>query len=198
MLKNLFSAALLALSLSAVSAGPIQFTGTLVSNGGGADLTAGLSSGTGSDEVTFFGSGAFEHRFKFSFAGNGLLNGLVMHIGDVSSWNTQGITFDDIYFLDTNQNKIDGSDLTGDPVDAGGSRITIKTSSFVNVTGDFYLLVMGVAGGEGVQGGSYSYSGLLNLTPTNDVPEPAGLALVLAALGGAVWVRRRTASPAAH
>lgn len=194
MLKNLFSAALLALTFSAASAAPVLFNGTLVSNGAGQDMTAGLSSQTGSSEVTFVGSGAFEHLFKFSFTGSGALNGLVQHVGAVSSWSAQGITFDDIYFLDANQNKIDGSDLVGQPFDVQGTRYTIKASDVVNVTGDFYLLVMGVAGGEGAQGGSYSYSGLLNLTPTGNVPEPASLALVLAALGGAVWVRRRNAS----
>ena len=113
MLKNLFSAALLALSLSAATAAPVLFNGTMVGSAGGQDMTAGLSSQTGSNEVTFVGSGTFEHLFKFSFSGAGRLNGLVMHIGDISSWSTQGITFDEIYFLDANQDRIDASDLTG-------------------------------------------------------------------------------------
>jgi hypothetical protein len=196
MLKNLFSAAFLALSLSVASAAPVLFNGTLVSNGAGQDLTAGLSSETGSQFVTFTGSGAFEHLFKFSYTGSGMLNGLVQHTGSINSWATQGISFDEIYFLDANQEKIAGSDFTVDTFSDGTTRFTIVFSELLAVTGDFYLAVSGVAGGEGVSGGSYSYSGLLNLTPQAQVPEPASLALVLAALGGAAWVRRRNASRA--
>lgn len=194
MLKNLLSAAFLALSLSAASAAPVLFNGTLVSNGTGPDLTAGLSSETGSDKVTFLGQGPFEHLFKFSFTGRGLLNGLVQHTGALSSWATQGIIFDEIYFLDANQDKIAGSDFAVDTVSDGTTRFTFVFSDEVAVTGDFFLAVSGVAGGEGAQGGSYSYSGLINLTPRAEIPEPASLALVLAALGGAVWARRRSAS----
>lgn len=196
MLKQLFTAALVALTMSAASAAPVLFNGTLVSNGPGQDLTAGLSSTAGSDFVTFTNAGAFEHWFKFSFDGRGQLNGLVQHTGAVSSWALQGITFGDIYFLDASQDKIAGSDFTVDVSSSGATTFTVAFSELLPVTGDFFLVVNGRAGGEGSLGGSYSYSGIINLTPDAQVPEPAGLALVLAALLGAAWVRRRSATGA--
>lgn len=195
MLKNAISAALLALSLSAASAAPLLFDGTLVSNGAGQDLTAGLSSETGSTQVTFVQAGAFAHLFKFKFEGTGQLNGSLDHSAAVGSWARQGIEFDEIYFRDSANQRIFGSDFEIFVDDVGTTKFTFAASDVVWVTGDFYLYVSGFAGlGEGE--GAYSYSGVLNLTPKTDVPEPASLVLVLAALGAAAWVRRRNASRA--
>ena len=196
---GLFSSMLVA---SALAGTVSEFTGTLVANENGPDLTAGLSSPGGSNNVTFTKPGSFEHLFKFSFNGKGWLNGQVLHVARKDLKATQGVTFDDIYFLAADKSPIDDLDFSlrvRERADAqtGLTTVTTKaTTGLLEVTGDFYLYVSGWAGDEtsGTFDTSYSYSGHINLTPQTQVPEPASLALVLAALGGAVWARRRNSS----
>lgn len=181
MRKQLAALILTACAAASAWASPVTYGGVLES-GGGADLSGQLSSATGSDRVTFTTAGAFEHRFKFEFGGQGLLNGWVMQVADLGKWGTEGIRFDSLYFLDSALNKIVGSDFVTDGFVQGSTQFTLASSDVVPVSGSFYMVVRGTAGAPDVQDGSFSYSGGLNLTPTLEVPEPSALALALAAL----------------
>jgi hypothetical protein len=195
MIKRLIAAVLasIALALPAV-ASPVVWNVTLLGNGGGQDLTAGLSSPGGSNKVTFTTPGSFHHRFKFSYAGNGWLNGLLTHVADTEMWEKFGIDFDRAVFLNSELQEIAGSDFLFDiSVEQDGfTQTTVGYSDFIRVSGDFYLDVLGTAGTTtDVRDPSYSYSGLVQIMPTADVPEPDALLLTLSALVAAAWIGRR-------
>lgn len=195
MIKRVLTAVLasIALTLPAV-AEPVVWDITLVGNGAGQDLTAGLSSPGGSSKVTFTTPGSFHHRFHFGYVGSGWLNGLLTQVADIEAWAQSGITFDGAVFLDSKLQQIVGSDFLFDVslAQGGSTKTTVGYSDFMQVTGDFYLDVWGKAGlSSDVQDPSYSYSGLVQITPTADVPEPNVLLLTLSALVVAAWICRR-------
>jgi hypothetical protein len=148
-------------------------------------------------------SGDFVDQFLFSAPtpgtfGAGLVNGSLVAIFDVGDRRTQQIGFD-------------SADLNGlpfeiepDDIDPLGDVLRVSFLLDSLTAGSFLLTVSGCAGAcDGTQAAgssiSASYGGTLNVLRVTDagslggqpVPEPASLALALAALGGAALATRR-------
>lgn len=148
-----------------------SFSGTLSSSTAGKSFT-----GTVSNVIT--AAGTFEDTFTFKFSGDAVVDASLITIGVTAD---QQLVFSSVT-------------LNGQSLSLLGDGLTFSAANLVqaNATGDFVLVVKGLAGG-GLDTGSgiaASYSGTLNVVPSA-VPEPQTYALFLAGLGAVGFLARR-------
>jgi hypothetical protein len=181
MKRQLITAALLAATgaLAAPSPTPLALTG------GPDNFTATL-------RVNHSAAGPFVDEFFIAFGGWGVLNSQLTSTVSTSYLATNQILFTDV--------DLDDFDFT--ITSRFGATTSTHIARLTNVLADggFLLRVEGCAGAcDGSPSYqnriSASYSGTVNVmrtaAPTQNVPEPATLALTLAALGAAALARRR-------
>jgi hypothetical protein len=183
MIKHLGLATLTALCLaSAAQAAPVtaNYNINLVGSPSG-HASAGLSN-SGGGVVSHMVAGEFLDTFTFSYTGKAWIDAL---LETQFSKASQQITF-----FDANVN---GIALTLDEEVVG--RTTFRTAELLPSlsNGNFVLTVHGWAGALNAPIGSSttaSYSGTLNVTPSN-VPEPSSVALLAASFGALAFTARR-------
>ena len=198
MTRILFAAALLAAATSTATAEPV----TLQPLGGPGNFTVVFGK-------THTSAGYFEDEYFIPFAGPALANGQLIAIYQPSQAAMNRIRFKDV--------ELDEVDLDLSTVDMDVPGIPPTVMEFAQIVnpiptdGGFLLTVAGCAGANCGRGGNdgnnginrrssqaeivtASYSGTINLrvAPTQNVPEPASLALVVAAIGAAGLARRRS------
>lgn len=192
-IKSILAAGLFALAATA-QADPHALTPQAL---GPSYYSTGLSTQEGSSQVTRTEAGAFRDEFLIHFDGLALVNAWLDTSADLADWANQGISFTRAGFVG-----IDGSELSFDILEIGGTRFSFGANAPFEAHGDFLFFVEGVAGDPGLAQtaaqaafNSFSYSGGINLEaladPATDLPEPASMALAGLALASALIASRR-------
>jgi hypothetical protein len=156
-------------------------------------LQGGPDNFNASLRVNHSAAGPFVDEFFIAFGGWGVLNSQLSSTVSTTQLATNQILFTDV--------ELDDFDFTIASRFGATKSTHFATLTTVLAEGGFLLRVEGCAGAcDGSRARvnhriTASYSGTVNVkrtaAPTQNVPEPASLALALAALGAAALARRR-------